>query len=328
MDLYEFIGPGAINETTEPTTSESGGEELKKEVQSALNTITDGKFGTFWNSFMKKSEHIWEETRKDLNTATTKASAEVANWKKQISESSQKPLENLRSMENKAGQYWTNLGAKMSNLLDRAIKVSPENETRGSSPAVSIYTTRRERLLDSVANNTELLKDGMTDNTEFTTWIKDFSVEEKTDEIASLLQQYPGLRKSMESLVPETVDYSSFWARYFFHKTRIEEDCNRHEAARSLSADTKRVEEDEIFNWDDEPETETGDKNELQKSTTDKKKSGTGDETAAEEKDVKGTTEKKADAQSADSKPEKPVKGKAAEHKQNENDDDEDDDWE
>lgn len=49
-----------------------------------------------------------------------------------------------------------------------------------------------------------------------------FSAEKKTEQISKDLEQYPELRGSMETLVPDSVQYEEFWKRYYFLRSEIE----------------------------------------------------------------------------------------------------------
>ena len=55
-------------------------------------------------------------------------------------------------------------------------------------------------------------------------------MEKKTDAIAKDLEKYDELRRAMEKLVPERVEYSDFWKRYYFLRHVIEtEEAKRRE---------------------------------------------------------------------------------------------------
>ena len=55
-----------------------------------------------------------------------------------------------------------------------------------------------------------------------------------TDRIAKDLDQYPELRASMEKLVPDAVQYSEFWKRYYFLRGELDaEEQKRKELLKS-----------------------------------------------------------------------------------------------
>ena len=80
----------------------------------------------------------------------------------------------------------------------------------------------------------------------YSSWNSSFSAEGHTEEITSLLEQYPELRSQMDALVPEQVSYTDFWRRYLYRKSKID------------SAETKRKQlfenkvEENDFDWDED----------------------------------------------------------------------------
>lgn len=59
---------------------------------------------------------------------------------------------------------------------------------------------------------------------EWTNWAQDFDADKETDRIASDLDKYADLRRTMEKLVPDKVDYADFWRRYYFLRKAVEEE--------------------------------------------------------------------------------------------------------
>jgi hypothetical protein len=51
---------------------------------------------------------------------------------------------------------------------------------------------------------------------EYEAWVREFDAEGKTAAIAADLDKYDELRRAMEKLVPEKVEYPIFWRRYYF----------------------------------------------------------------------------------------------------------------
>jgi hypothetical protein len=96
-------------------------------------------------------------------------------------------------------------------------------ESRGVDGKRIIHTTRLEAQLHAIHTNIEgFTKDPAGD--EWSKWEKEFKVESKTDDIAADLETYPELRKAMETLVPEKVEYADFWRRYYFLRLAVEAD--------------------------------------------------------------------------------------------------------
>lgn len=75
-------------------------------------------------------------------------------------------------------------------------------------------------------------------------------VDAKTAEITDTLAKYPALQHTM-LLVLATVDYPTFWTRYYFHLRQLEEGEKKRQA---LKGDLKGTEDDddEDFTWSDD----------------------------------------------------------------------------
>ena len=85
----------------------------------------------------------------------------------------------------------------------------------------------------------------------FSTWQSSFSAEQYADEITSLLDRYPELKSTMDSLVVHgKVSHTEFWLRYFYHNSKIVVD----EAKRKHLFESNEDEND--FDWDGEDEAD------------------------------------------------------------------------
>lgn len=91
---------------------------------------------------------------------------------------------------------------------------------------------------------------------EFASWKASFDIGAKTDEIAKDLAQYEELRRTMEKLVPEEVEYKTFFTRYYFLRHVVEsEERKRKELLKGMG----KVDEEEIGWGDEDDETEEKD---------------------------------------------------------------------
>ncbi|KAK5241856.1 hypothetical protein LTS06_011883 [Exophiala xenobiotica] len=72
-----------------------------------------------------------------------------------------------------------------------------------------------------------------------------------TGRIAGDLEKYVELRAAMEKLVPESVEYKDFWARYYFlrHVVEVQEE-KRRELLKASTNDTEEV------GWDEDSDEE------------------------------------------------------------------------
>lgn len=87
--------------------------------------------------------------------------------------------------------------------------------TRLDAQLHAIHTTASSFTADPQGSQWETWKDG------------GFNIEIQTDVISHDLDKYQELRRAMEKLVPEKVEYRMFWMRYYFLRKAIEEEEKR-----------------------------------------------------------------------------------------------------
>ncbi|KAI8382446.1 AMMECR1 domain-containing protein [Blakeslea trispora] len=149
--------------------------------------------------------------------------------------------EDLTNGTRSAEQYLQKFGADVMFALKQAVTVLEPEEEQGSeesehpTQAARIYATRKDALLAKMQNNsaTYLEEPVVKDAKVLDTFNSTFHIEEYTDEIAQLLNDYPNLREMMDKL------------RYFYHAWSIEQD----EKKRQLIVQQPN-EDDADFKWD------------------------------------------------------------------------------
>ena len=67
---------------------------------------------------------------------------------------------------------------------------------------------------------------------EYDQWKKAYDSDKRSKDVATDLDKHPELRAAMNKLVPEKIDYATFWRRYHFLKrvAEVEEDRRRDDA--------------------------------------------------------------------------------------------------
>lgn len=140
-----------------------------------------------------------------------------------------KRLKDIQKAEDAADEALLRFGTNIRDFLRDAVSVAPPAEGDGSDRFESkdadgkrvIHATRFEAQLHVIHSDlNSFSKD--PDSDQWAEFKKDFDVEKKTDDIAKDLETYPELRRSMEKLVPEQVEYADFWSRYYFLRMVIE----------------------------------------------------------------------------------------------------------
>ena len=166
-------------------------------------------------------------------------------------------LKKVQAAEDAADEALMKFGSNLRDYLRDAVKVTaPDDAGEGSVKTVLfesrdqegrrvVHATRFDAQLHVIHTNPEsFTKDPQSD--EFPKWQHGFDVEKKTDAIAKDLGKYDELRRSMEKLVPEKVEYASFWTRYYFLRHVVEE---QEQKRREL---LKGSGEEEEVKWDDD----------------------------------------------------------------------------
>jgi hypothetical protein len=146
-----------------------------------------------------------------------------------------KRLKDIEKAEDAADEALLRFGTNIRNFLRDAVAIAPPSEDAGetknngsvlfeskdSTGKRVIHTTRFDAQLHVIHSTFDsFTKDPVSG--EWQTFKDKFKTDEKTDDISQDLDKYPDLRKAMEQLVPEKVDYKNFWCRYYFLRLVIE----------------------------------------------------------------------------------------------------------
>ncbi|KAF2713814.1 BSD domain protein [Pleomassaria siparia CBS 279.74] len=191
-----------------------------------------------------------------------------------------KRLKDIEKAEDAADEALLKFGTNISNFLRDAVTIAPPTdandandpskvlfESKDSEGKRVIHTTRFDAQLHVIHSSLDsFVKDPVSP--EWETWKKAFDVGEKTDAISKDLEKHEELRRAMEKLVPEKVEYAAFWCRYYFLRHVIESEEQRRREMLKASAP---IDEEEIA-WDedseDDDESPTPSKAQLAPSTT------------------------------------------------------------
>ncbi|OKL61223.1 hypothetical protein UA08_03366 [Talaromyces atroroseus] len=172
-----------------------------------------------------------------------------------------KRLKEIEKAEDAADEALIRFGTNVRNFLRDAVSIAPPEqgsdkilfESKDSEGKRVFHATRLEAQLHAIHTNLEGLKKD-PDSEQWTTFKKDFNVESKTDDIARDLEQYAELRRAMEKLVPETVDYSGFWSRYYFLRLAVETEEQRR---KELLKGAHNAADEEEIGWDEDSDSES-----------------------------------------------------------------------
>ena len=159
----------------------------------------------------------------------------------------EKRLKDIQRAEDAADEALLKFGTNIRNFLRDAVTVSAPSEEEQEAARQSggntgqskvlfeskdaegkrvIHTTRFDAQLHVIHCSLDsFLRDPASG--EYGKWKESFDVEGKTGEISGDLGKYEELRRAMERLVPEKVEYDVFWCRYYFLRMVIESEEKR-----------------------------------------------------------------------------------------------------
>ena len=150
-----------------------------------------------------------------------------------------KRLKDIEKAEDAADEALLKFGTNIRNFLRDAVTIAPPSsekdedgndkilfESRDQDGKRVIHTTRFDAQLHAIHCSIEsFTKDPASP--EYGKWKEEFDVEKKTGDISKDLEKYYELRRAMEKLVPERVDYAEFWTRYYFLRMVVETEEQR-----------------------------------------------------------------------------------------------------
>ncbi|KAL9008155.1 MAG: hypothetical protein Q9173_006687 [Seirophora scorigena] len=179
-----------------------------------------------------------------------------------------KRLKEVQKAEDAADEALLKFGTNVRNFLRDAVTIAPPSEADGKNKSKEgsssvlfesrdqdgkrvIHTTRFDAQLHAIHSSSDsFAKD--PESAEYDKWHQDFDVEKKTDAIATDLDTYEELRKAMEKLVPEKVEYKTFWSRYYFLRMVIESEEQRRKEMLKGAA----LNPEEPVSWDDDSDSD------------------------------------------------------------------------
>ena len=162
-----------------------------------------------------------------------------------------KRLKDLEKAEEAADAAIFKFGYNIGSFLREAVTVAgPETaeeqgkggrvlfESRDVDGKRVIHSTRFEAQLHAVHSSLESFARD-PESAEYPKWRDELDIEKKTDSIAKDLEKFPELRSTMEKLVPEQVEYATFWTRYYFLRMVVEtEEERRREILKGMERPT------------------------------------------------------------------------------------------
>jgi hypothetical protein len=166
---------------------------------------------------------IVKEATSLVSLLRSKATAATANLN----------LQKIQAAEDAADEALLKFGTNIKSFLRDAVTVTAPStssdstevlfETNDAEGKRVIHSSRFDAQLHVIHTSAQSFTSD-PDSAEYAEFAKEFDIAAKTDAIAADLEKYPELRRAMEKLVPEKVEYATFWTRYYFLRKVIQEE--------------------------------------------------------------------------------------------------------
>ena len=194
-------------------------------------------------------------------------------------------LKDLQRAEDAADEALLKFGTNVRNFLRDAVTITAPDGGTGDKEEKEVlfetqepgtgkkvfHSTRLDAQLHAIHTTATSFTDDPAAGEEWEAWTEEFDIDKKTEGIASDLERYEELRRAMEKLVPEKVEYKAFWMRYYFLRKAVEEEeKRRREVLKGISSSDSSpsyvvltlqsgaaTDPEEEVAWDDEDEDDT-----------------------------------------------------------------------
>ena len=152
-------------------------------------------------------------------------------------------LKDLQRAEDAADEALLKFGTNVADFLKNSVVISAPTEADASKPRGTdaagnevlfettdngtgrkvFHTTRLDAQLHAVHTTASSFTQD-PQGEQWIEWEKGFDIDKQTEAIAKDLDKFEDLRRAMEKLVPEKVEYRAFWVRYYFIRKAIDEE--------------------------------------------------------------------------------------------------------
>ncbi|KAI6841734.1 hypothetical protein KC340_g1232 [Hortaea werneckii] len=234
--------------------------DLQKEAQDVQGQATQG-----WS---KLQEEVTNRTRGlSLNAEPAPASSvpgeeAVPSIKTTEPEKEKQPAEHPEKPESLPADIVKEAGSLVASLRTTAaakLKDLQKAEDAADEALLKFGSNVRNFLRDAVVITAPTDADSSkpkdpSQGAEWDEWTKNFDIDKQTEAIAQDLEKYEELRRAMEKLVPEKVEYKLFWTRYYFLRKAVEADERRRKEV--LKGAAAQPEEEEV-GWGSDNEDES-----------------------------------------------------------------------
>ena len=148
-------------------------------------------------------------------------------------------LKDLQKAEDAADEALLKFGTNIRNFLRDAVTITAPDDSKEENKELLFETqepgtgkkvfhsTRLDAQLHAIHTTTSSFTEDPAQGGEWEAWTREFDIDSKTEDVARDLEKYEELRRAMEKLVPQRVEYRVFWMRYYFLRSAVEEEERR-----------------------------------------------------------------------------------------------------
>lgn len=265
MDFFKTV----FSENPDPPNSESPKNPPNNDQREDVDLDSAGagggagggwSFGGLMKTLATKSESVIETYRRDLQ--------EFGSGLKKEIEVAQGSLGTVGNAIDEFGNTVLKGTAQIISQGKDAILAddleSDSSDSNNNGQKQSLNSKRYSRFdaqVHAIQADASTYSEDPEDLDDYNKWKLGFDLGEKSEEIEGLLEENGTIEIFYQKVVPDSVDHTTFWCRYFYkiHKLRQAEDLRANLVKRAISR-----EEEEELSWDvdDEEEEEEEEKDE------------------------------------------------------------------
>ncbi|TVU37486.1 hypothetical protein EJB05_10802, partial [Eragrostis curvula] len=243
----------------EPETDAAGSASSPPAAAAAAPAAGGWGFGGLLKTLTSQSETVLEAYRRDLAEFGTGLRRETEVLRDAAARaardlpSSAHALDGLADIVAQGKDALSQVTAAAAAVPSSSAPHSDGGESEPSSGAGRVRYSRFEAQLRALQADPATFTADPEDAEDFAAWCKEFSLDEKKEEIEALCYDSDALEAMVDRLVPDSVESEVFWARYFYrvHKLKQQEDARVKLVKRVIAQ-----EEDEDLSWDVDDEDE------------------------------------------------------------------------
>lgn len=224
--------------------------EKKEEAEEAGSSWWDSWYDSAKKKLTETNEFMMRDMREFTQAVKEDASRIVASTAAQM-----KDQLNININLEEASEATKTVTNSLTDFLGKVVQqVSPQNPDDSDDDSFLLGTRNGVKMLNPsearlyhLQTNPETYCTGPDNDLDYEEWVKEFSIDNRKEEISTLMLDFKEVRSIYTKLVPEAVSHSDFWTRYFYKKSLHEKAEERRAKLVERAAMTSAN-----LSWDDD----------------------------------------------------------------------------